>query len=866
MRAGRTVLVAAIAVWIVCGTGTVRADEPPTWDAQVLKALQTPPDHPRRAMLVFPLVEAGSQDGTIGWGRGLIAMQAMWRSSFAPDRLLDTWDFWVHELYYDQQLVGPGRTVTQQKIENVCASFECPNYVTGVLRVREQDYAAVLVFHGVNGKRTETFTGPRDQIHLLPGRIARAVVDYLGVEVTPAQAAALAEPCLPSTEVFDQAAEHYCEWLPPHTSIVSRTLWERLAQETSSQWAIDAQLLAAASRGSDYAATWVNQLRDRADRTTALYAQAALDWRRAAGMQQDQVRFDKAAHSALELVRADPYNPYGLRWLVRSLGDSGHTDVAEAAIGRFDQVFGKGVMAACHRGLMMVGYAWDGRGSRWAYMVRPEQWAMFGNRLPRARADLEWVVQRDPRVWMASEELITMAMGMGLGDSYAQKRFAQAIAACPTDLSAYSRLMTFYAPKWGGSPGQVLDVGRRAAATGLYRSGIPFLLYSAYVNPTEGLGYGQRSRIVRDMLLSADVRHELEAVMTGSERAGVFSPADNTLRLVYAYWDGDRDAAQKVLDRMANPFEKGRYIYSSGRLAFLNFQAIKDWVEHPLPPLLEAARIQRLDEIDKLLQGGADVNQKGEDGRTALHVAATYSNLDVMDRLIEAGAYVNARADHGVTPLITACIEWEAGAVYRLLDAEADPNLVDDQGFTALHYAAAREVPDVVTQLLECGARPNVLNNDGDSPLLLAVRYDSDERNAQILLSYKADPNIRNAKGQTPLQFAAAYQRLIDMRVLLENGADVNAEDDDRVTPLHWAARNGQAQAVSALLEHGASLSARDRWKRTPADAGSGEELCIGRQAAAGPRRGGGRQERRQVDAPPLRLAARLHGGGPGAA
>ncbi len=115
MRTGRTALVVALAALTVWSAGAVRAEEPSSWEAQVLKVLQAPPDHPRRVMLVFPLVEAGSEDGAIGWGRGLIAMQAMWRCSFAPDRLLDTWDFWVHELYSDQQLVGPGRSVTRRR-------------------------------------------------------------------------------------------------------------------------------------------------------------------------------------------------------------------------------------------------------------------------------------------------------------------------------------------------------------------------------------------------------------------------------------------------------------------------------------------------------------------------------------------------------------------------------------------------------------------------------------------------------------------------------------------------------------------------------------------------------------------------------
>jgi len=164
--------------------GPPDAQEQDPWEARVLEVLRTPPDHPRRVMLVFPLVEAGSEDGRIGWGRGLVAMQAMWRSSFAPERLLDTWDFWMHELFVDQQLIGPGRMVTPTKIENTCAAFECPNYTTGTLAIDEATYRAELTFHGEHGEQRKVYSGPREQIHTLPCAIAQDVVDYMGVKPT----------------------------------------------------------------------------------------------------------------------------------------------------------------------------------------------------------------------------------------------------------------------------------------------------------------------------------------------------------------------------------------------------------------------------------------------------------------------------------------------------------------------------------------------------------------------------------------------------------------------------------------------------------------------------------------------------------
>ena len=102
--------------------------------------------------------------------------------------------------------------------------------MTGTLAVDDATYAAQLSFHGNHGEKSKTYTGPRDQIHLLPCAIARDVVDYLGVEVTPEQAAALSEPCLPSTELFDQAAERYDRALVRDYYRVRTTFWHNMAQ------------------------------------------------------------------------------------------------------------------------------------------------------------------------------------------------------------------------------------------------------------------------------------------------------------------------------------------------------------------------------------------------------------------------------------------------------------------------------------------------------------------------------------------------------------------------------------------------------------------------------------------------------------
>lgn len=46
-----------------------------------------------------------------------------------------------------------------------------------------------------------------------------------------------------------------------------------------------------------------------------------------------------------------------------------------------------------------------------------------------------------------------------------------------------------------------------------------------------------------------------------------------------------------------------------------------------------------------------DINEKDDNGKTALHIAAEYDNIGALEELVEANALVNIRARDGSTPL-----------------------------------------------------------------------------------------------------------------------------------------------------------------------------------------------------------------------
>ncbi len=59
----------------------------------------------------------------------------------------------------------------------------------------------------------------------------------------------------------------------------------------------------------------------------------------------------------------------------------------------------------------------------------------------------------------------------------------------------------------------------------------------------------------------------------------------------------------------------------------------------------------RADIVAILLERGADINEAGSDGKTALIRAAWYGHTDVVKILLEKGADVNAKDKKGKTAL-----------------------------------------------------------------------------------------------------------------------------------------------------------------------------------------------------------------------
>lgn len=214
------------------------------------------------------------------------------------------------------------------------------------------------------------------------------------------------------------------------------------------------------------------------------------------------------------------------------------------------------------------------------------------------------------------------------------------------------------------------------------------------------------------------------------------------------------------------------------------------------------------DTVQLLINAGADVNSRGDEGWMPLHYATFCdSNPEIVQVLIDAGASVNAPNTLGNTPLHCAAQgNHNPDIIQVLLDAGAEVNAPNTLGNTPLHCAAQNSNnPAIIQVLLDAGASVNSFNTLGNTPLHLAAECTTSEGMIWVLSLANANINARNNQDDTPLHHAARYNNTLDIiRALIKANADVNATTVDGSSPLALSTSNDNPEICRELLIAGA--------------------------------------------------------------
>src|SRR5215510_2292300 len=231
-------------------------------------------------------------------------------------------------------------------------------------------------------------------------------------------------------------------------------------------------------------------------------------------------------------------------------------------------------------------------------------------------------------------------------------------------------------------------------------------------------------------------------------------------------------------------------------------------VDPKVTALIAAVRAGQRSEVERQIAASPElIRGKDGAGSTALHHAAGYGPLDNLQSLIDKGADVNAKNRRGSTPLHWA-IHDEA-KVRLLLAKGANVNARQAQGRTPLYLAAmlGNGVP-TLRLLLSKGADPNLAAVNGQTPLMMAARGDVEA--AQLLIEKGADVNAKDGAGETALMSACTGGNARAVQLLIERGADVKVTSKRNETALGFAATSGVQASVELLLAKGADVNVRN--------------------------------------------------------
>jgi ankyrin repeat protein len=229
--------------------------------------------------------------------------------------------------------------------------------------------------------------------------------------------------------------------------------------------------------------------------------------------------------------------------------------------------------------------------------------------------------------------------------------------------------------------------------------------------------------------------------------------------------------------------------------------------------MFAAAQSGDVDEIRRLVAGGADVEEQGDRGRRPMHVAALYGHVNVIRTLAELGAKLDPRDDNGNTPHLLAH------------DFAQQPEDGDDVNPEARMHAVSQAMDSL--GLVHPGdvlLEPVSYAADGTPQYLMPPELQlthafmtggTTAQCAQEGGNFGDGRPFRRVRAITSaalneLMKASAEGNVAMIRRLVAGGVDPNGKDYAGWRPLHLAADRGQSSSVYVLAQLGAHLHATE--------------------------------------------------------
>lgn len=254
--------------------------------------------------------------------------------------------------------------------------------------------------------------------------------------------------------------------------------------------------------------------------------------------------------------------------------------------------------------------------------------------------------------------------------------------------------------------------------------------------------------------------------------------------------------------------------------------------KNQIDSLLYAAHSGDLTAVQKLLEGGMNVNVVNAKFESALLHASYGGHAEIVDYLVQVGANVNSATTLGDTPLLHASYNGHKTIVDRLISSGANVHAVNAKGENALMYASYNGHQSVVDRLISSGVNVNASTANGQTALMYAAQTGQPEI-ADALIHAGANISVETAQGLSALNYAQ-YAGQSDIAATLQaQGATASTTFTQNVVA-QQVAQQVAAEAAAAstaqagLLSSGVSGTTATTSLATAATLGGGAALAGG--------------------------------------
>lgn len=215
--------------------------------------------------------------------------------------------------------------------------------------------------------------------------------------------------------------------------------------------------------------------------------------------------------------------------------------------------------------------------------------------------------------------------------------------------------------------------------------------------------------------------------------------------------------------------------------------------EKDLPNIHQAIIKGNINEVKRLIQNGADINQlDSKMGNSPLHIAAQTDHSHIVKYLIQKGAFVNIQAPKsGFSPLMIATWYSKPQNIKELFEAEdLNINLKTPQGLTAEQWIGGWDKDLDKNEIKKIHQLKNLFS-------------EYKKRQKEKISSQKIINTLLNSK-------ISQKNKTEIVKTLIAQGEDVNqtqpviGNGNDTHSPLLIAARSGYIEIVKDLLNAGA--------------------------------------------------------------